>query len=322
MKNLVTAFTMICTLIISTANAQLNSANLQYGFIPAQKKMEKSYSHEYKNLKIYVIKAKPSLAKAVKGIENYINLETAMKKKMIVVKEVSVDGNVNSLIFKNVSKQTIMVQMGDVVQGGKQDRVVSVDALIKPGQSVKLSVFCVEHGRWTGGNQNNEATFDTYHSTINNSIKQKIVYTNNQSTVWQEVDKLNTANNTKTSTGTYTAVSSSATYTKDIQTYLNNLLSSLTSDSTIVGILAVTGDRIIGCEIFSTPQLFKTNAKNILNSYISEVVLEGKPITITDAAVNAYLQNLLSSEEQQNRVLQKNGKSLIQNGKKVKISAF
>lgn len=322
MKNLHFVLFPALILFFGYSNAQLNQQNLTYGYSTQQKVFQKDYTVQYQKIKIYLIKAKPSLKQAVAGVGNYTNLETAMKAKMIVVKEINVDGQVNDLIFRNISKKTIMLQIGDVVQGGKQDRVVAEDILLKPGESRQVKVFCVEHGRWQGDNQNNVATFNTYHSNINNSVKKQIVLNNNQSEVWLEVDKLNTLNNTNTSTGTYTAVTKSGKYNQEIQTYITNIMKIINSDSNIVGVLAVTGDSIIGCEIYSTPALFKANVKNILNSFVSEAVLNGKAVTIKDAKVEKYLNSLLKSDEQQNRILQNNGKSLYQNGKKVKLSSF
>jgi hypothetical protein len=325
MKKSIIFILILFSQIQTKLNAQLNKNNLELGYDKRTSKFEETKTKQFNKLKLYYITAKPSLQKETKEIGNYLNLETALKQGKIIITEISKAGSVNSLLFKNISKEVIMVQMGDVVQGGKQDRVIENDALIKPGEKVELSVYCVEHGRWRDGqdrNANSSASFSTYHGSINSELKKTIVKEKNQSRVWDKVAELNTLNSTQTSTGTYTAMTSSTTYNNDVQKYMTSFLAEIEAQKNIVGVLAVTGDKIIGCEIYSSPALFKSNAKNILNSFISEAIINGSTVNIDDEKVNKYLTELLESEEKQDAILQNNGKSLKLNGKKVKLSSF
>jgi len=58
---------------------------------------------------------------------------------------------VNQLVLVNNSKRPLILLAGEIVTGGKQDRVIGKDRII-PAESdpVDLGVFCVEPGRWTG----------------------------------------------------------------------------------------------------------------------------------------------------------------------------
>jgi hypothetical protein len=316
---------MICTRGIS----QLNKSNLYVPVDQTSQKAKAGYSSQHKNIRLYYIKAKPSLNAEFKNVGKYTNLEAALKSSKIRIEEVSAGGTVNTLNFRNNSKDTIIISMGDVVKGGKQDRVIEKDTLICPGQSMQLSVYCVEHGRWSpsvsargAGNLSGGYSFSTYHSNVGNTIRKSIVKDKSQGRVWDEVARYNKKNGTENGTGTYTAVTESAKYNTEINEYKSAFMKVIMGDSTIVGILAVTGDRIIGCDIYGTSRLFRDNVGNLLSSYISEAMYDGKPVTIADAAVARYLDNLLDNETKQNEMLQGNGRSLKVNGKKIKITAF
>jgi len=57
---------------------------------------------------------------------------------------------VNTLVLVNHSKRPLLLLAGEVVTGGKQDRIVAKDRIVQAnGDPIDLSVFCIEPGRWT-----------------------------------------------------------------------------------------------------------------------------------------------------------------------------
>jgi hypothetical protein len=81
-----------------------------------------------------------------------LTLQEALAKGAVKVHET---GSVNELTVENAGKDEVYVQAGDIVKGGQQDRVLSVDLLLPPRSGeVSIAAFCVEHGRWTArGNE-------------------------------------------------------------------------------------------------------------------------------------------------------------------------
>ena len=58
-------------------------------------------------------------------------------------------GNVSRLAIQNDSDREVFVQAGDIVKGGRQDRVIAVSLLVPPKSGrVPIGAFCVEQGRW------------------------------------------------------------------------------------------------------------------------------------------------------------------------------
>jgi hypothetical protein len=92
---------------------------------------------------------------------------------------------VNQLVLVNNSKRPLILLAGEVVTGGKQDRVVGKDRIV-PAESdpIDLSVFCVEHGRWVGST----GKFDTHASVMAQpSVRKRAMADADQSKVWEAV---------------------------------------------------------------------------------------------------------------------------------------
>jgi hypothetical protein len=57
---------------------------------------------------------------------------------------------VNTLVLVNHSTKPLLLLAGEIVTGGKQDRVIAKDRIVPvSADPIDLSVFCIEPGRWT-----------------------------------------------------------------------------------------------------------------------------------------------------------------------------
>ena len=108
------------------------------------------YGHD--NLAIYLIHRQGSDSEPVP-----LTLEEAMKQGVVKVIET---GDVQELVVRNLGERDIFIQSGDMVKGGKQDRVLNVSMIISPNSGdVPIGAFCVEQGRWSARGQENTAEF-------------------------------------------------------------------------------------------------------------------------------------------------------------------
>lgn len=75
-----------------------------------------------------------------------LTLQEALAKNQVLVHET---GDVNRLIIENRGGEEVFVQAGEIVKGGKQDRVLTVSLLLpKNSGPVPIGAYCVEQGRW------------------------------------------------------------------------------------------------------------------------------------------------------------------------------
>src|SRR5438270_5755326 len=115
------------------------------------------------------------------------NLHSTMRRRPPYQTRPYQGAEVNRLVLVNNSKHPLILLAGEVVTGGKQDRVVGKDRIV-PAESdpVDLSVFCVEHGRWI----ETSTKFDTHASVmLQPSVRMKAMADQDQQKVWDEVSK-------------------------------------------------------------------------------------------------------------------------------------
>ncbi len=123
---------------------------------------------------------------------------------------------VNRLVLVNNSRRPLLLLAGEIVTGGKQDRVIGKDRIVPPeSDPVDLNVFCVEPGRWVASSEHFGASGAVYGSSASSysvngraspppppppstimaqpSVRAKAMGDKDQNKVWEEVRKQNSA---------------------------------------------------------------------------------------------------------------------------------
>src|SRR5262245_60237821 len=159
------------------------------------KRLSGPYAHQ--NLTVYLVHDENTLTG-----KTPLTLEEAMQRKLVIVHETE---DVNELAIENVSaRDEVFVQAGDIVKGGKQDRVLGVDLIVTANSGrVPIDSFCVEHGRWTARGTESRTEFNSSADYApSKAIKMAAKSAKSQQQVWEQVAtsqrKLSAATNSNT----------------------------------------------------------------------------------------------------------------------------
>lgn len=192
---------------------------------------------------------------------------------------------VNRLVLINHSSRPLLLLAGEIVTGGKQDRVVGKDRIIPPSSDpVDLSVFCVEPGRWAG----KSANFGALEAQMAQpSVRAKAMGDKDQSKVWEEVGKSNRAMiaNAPASeraalggTSSYAVVADNREVKKQVDEVAGALLTShekilrqLRAQNAVGVVVAVNG-RIIWADLFASTSLLEKYWGKLVRSYAAEAL--------------------------------------------------
>jgi hypothetical protein len=103
--------------------------------------------------------------------------------RIVYVPQYNTGASVNQLVLINRSRRPLLLLAGELVSGGKQDRVIGKDRIVPVGAPpLPLDVFCVEHGRWTGTSQ-----FAAANTIVHPSVRERAVVDQKQQEVWDAV---------------------------------------------------------------------------------------------------------------------------------------
>ena len=194
----------------------------------------------------------------------YLTLSDGLKRKLVTVSELGGGGSVNNLMVHNKSDKPLLVLGGEVVLGGQQDRILGQDTIVPAHEELRVQVFCVEHGRWSGGRH-----FEEAQGMADTKIRYRAKYRADQSQVWEEVAKKNAAHAAKTATGTYRNLAAGAEGDKVLKPYRDHVggaLAKLPESKQLVGMIAAVNGRVTSVELFARPELFAAYRDKLLDS--------------------------------------------------------
>lgn len=299
--------------IIGTA--QMNAENLQPVFAP-----EVSGRFTCEKLRLIPILGNDTYRDAYKDMGELVPMNKALQDGRLKVKEQEGGATVNTLQVENISKDTIYLMQGEVVVGGKQDRMLAQDVIVPPGATMNIGAFCVEHGRWQAGASGHE--FKGTIGVVGQKARRAAAVDKEQTRVWEEVAKDIKKNETDTRSGSYAHLMQDKEFQADRQRYREKLLGLPAANSDVVGVIAISGDKVVGLDVFATAGLFGQAFPQLVDAYIAEALNNGKAVTMTDAQVAEYFAKLFAEEDGLEKRTEGNGYLFKSNGRKYRLSKF
>ena len=259
----------------------------------------------YENISIF-----PVVSSVSQDTSAFVTLDEGLSSGDVLVREQGSDGmarsrgtqvpqynagaSVNQLVLINRGKRPVLLLAGELVSGGKQDRIIAKDRIIATGADpLPLDVFCVEHGRWSSGLQ-----FSAANTMVHPSVREQAAVNQSQSEVWESVRKGTTANVAAppsaspriAATDLADVVSSTAptqSYSKmyqesrvgvSVDSFVDEMqrrFARATSGSKgehIVGVVVAYGGEMAWSDIFASSDLFHHYWTKLLRSYAVEAL--------------------------------------------------
>ncbi len=243
-----------------------------------------SNAYTYKNLSIFLIHGKDETKN-----ENIMTLQEAMERKLFRVYETS---DVNELEVENVSKTfDVFIQSGDIVKGGKQDRILAVSIII-PARSGRISIdaFCVESGRWEKrGNEDSKQFTSSNDRIITKELKLAANSARSQQEVWDKVSDAQ-ARLTRNVGGDVRGSSESSLQlslengkvTASVDEYIRNLNRTINGGSDVIGYAFAVNGQINSADIYASNALFKKLWPKMLKAAATEAVAAQRGVRLAN----------------------------------------
>jgi hypothetical protein len=209
--------------------------------------------------------------------------------------------SVNQLVLINHSKRPLLLLAGELVSGGKQDRIIAKDRIVAPGADpLPLDVFCVEHGRWSAGSQ-----FTAAKTIVHPSVRENAAVKQKQSEVWASVangsnvgsgrggaaggampeaaprvstETLSVTMANEAPTQSYSKIYDSKRVSGSVDTVVNEIQRRFRKETSglkgeaVVGVVVAYGGEVAWSDIFASSELFDHYWTKLLRSYAVEAV--------------------------------------------------
>lgn len=254
----------------------------------------------YKNLSIFLIHGKDQNTKG-----NILTLQEAMERKLFVVYETS---SVNELEVENLSKEfDVFIQSGDIVKGGRQDRVLAVSIII-PAMSgrVRIEAFCVESGRWTKRGNEDSTKFNSSNDRIvTKELKIAANAARSQQEVWSQVSEAQ-ARLSKNVGGSVAAPDSTSSLqlslenrqvVANVDEYVRRLSNIVDGKSDVIGYAFAVNGRINSADVYVSNALFRKVWMKMLKAAATEAVSESRSVRLADPVKADAVRDMIADSE-------------------------
>jgi hypothetical protein len=197
---------------------------------------------------------------------------------------------VSSLVIENRGSVPVLLLAGEILQGGKQNRIVLEDVLVPPRSGpLTLPVYCIEQGRWVGDGK----AFVPREILAAPQLRARMLERSEQREVWAEVDRYAKRAAAPSATGSYLAIHDKAevqAHQKDVEAAIGGKIVPGAQ-----GAAVFVADRFVGVDLFEDGSLFAREWPKLLRASTIETYghqVDGKT---DERRLRAHVDDLLKS---------------------------
>ena len=250
------------------------SAVLPQNAAAAEARVSAPVAHD--NLTVFFIHGPDAITNA-----KIATLEEALKAGWAVVHET---GDVNSLAVENLSSEyELFIQEGDMIRGGRQDRMIATDMLVPPRSGrVPFPAHCVESGRRTGRGGEAATHFTKSDQfAVGNDLRYANA-THQQSEVWANVaeqqrklsDNLKVKVNAPESESSLQLALENRAVQAKVAEFEQALRAAGETRPNVIGVVFVVNGQMYGHEKYGSNALFLKAWPKLLKSQAANAVAE------------------------------------------------
>jgi hypothetical protein len=283
------AIAFLSLIAFSSATAQQQVAASDY-------KLSGPYTHG--NLTVFLVHGKDLTNKT------FLTLQEALAQKKVRVYETK---DVNELAIRNFSNQDVYVQAGDIVRGGDQDRMISVDFIVPPKSGrMPIAAFCVESGRWSRrGNEENASFSSSENSVALKDLKLAAKRDASQQAVWKNVsvaqEKLSANVNASVantiSASSYELSVENSKVKETSAEYINALSGVVQSKNDVIGYVFAINGHVNSADVYASRALFLKLWPKLLKASAVEAIAELNKDVEVKPIVSETVETFLAESE-------------------------
>jgi len=222
---------------------------------------------------------------------DYVPLGEAVKGGRAQITEISESGSVPLLAIRNSSDLAVFILDGEELKGAKQNRIVNLSILVPSRTVLPIPVSCVERGRWSYRTRDFDvspnAMFAGGRAQQMSSVTRCMMASDgsrrdgDQRRVWSDVDEMLTAFGAASPTAAMHDL-----YEASRQP-LDDVLRGLAPLPEQTGAMFAVGGRVVGMELFETPDTLATYFPQLVRSYALDALRRGQGATDNFASSDA-----------------------------------
>jgi hypothetical protein len=209
---------------------------------------------------------------------SYLTLDEALASGAAEVGEVSEQGQVPELLFRNRGAKPVLLLDGEELIGAKQNRVLNLSILAPADAEIRIPVSCVEARRW-GYRSRGFRSSDRAHHARGRAAKLRQVSetmsssggrSSDQHAVWDELAR------TSEGFGIRSETAAMSDIFEQRRASIDDHVARLTPQARQVGAIFAVDGKIVGMDLFADPAICAKLMPKLVRSYALGAIGENR----------------------------------------------